>query len=149
MTFKNTFTLIGVAAAMGLSACAQEASEPTVEAPQEEQQAVVETQVRDVKAQEASGLIEQDDALIVLDVRTPEEFAAGHVPGAINVNFKGEDFTEQLAKLDHSATYVLHCKSGGRSVKALDVMKAESFENIIHMSDGFDAWVAAGLATEQ
>lgn len=105
--------------------------------------------VRDVSVSEASELIAGKDAVVVLDVRTPGEFSEGHIAGAINVDVRSEDFAEQLAKLDRGSTYVLHCKSGARSTRALATMQEQGFEDIAHMTGGFDAWTEAGLEQAQ
>ena len=101
--------------------------------------------IRDVSVEEASALIADQNAVTVLDVRTPGEFEAGHIEGAVNVDAMSETFIEDLAKLDKGATYVLHCKSGARSARALEAMKAAGFSSIAHMNGGFDGWTGAGL----
>ena len=148
MKLTTNLAPIGVALSMGLTGCSGGAGDSAPEA-SEDVAAAPMSSVRDVTAAEAGDLIAQDSSLIVLDVRTPEEFAAGHVDGAINLNVMSEDFTEQLAQLDPAKTYVLHCKSGGRSAKALEVLKGQNFESIVHMTDGFDGWAAAGLEVSQ
>lgn len=104
---------------------------------------------RDVSVEEASALITGEPPAQVIDVRTPAEFAQGHIEGAINIDVKSETFLEDLAKLDKGATYVLHCKSGARSARALEAMKGESFNSVAHMNSGFDGWTGAGLPTAQ
>ena len=148
MKLTTNLAPIGVALSMGLTGCSGETSEPASEASEEAEAAPMST-IRDVTAAEAGTLIASDSALMVLDVRTPEEFAAGHIDGAVNLNIMSEHFTEELAKLNPAKTYVLHCKSGGRSAKALEVLKAEKFESILHMTDGFDGWTAEGLMVAQ
>jgi len=97
---------------------------------------------KDVSVSEAKALLAGENAPTVLDVRTLQEFEAGHIEGAVNVDFLSDDFAEALAKLDKSQPYVLHCKSGGRSTKALDEMEAQGFEDVAHMTGGYDAWKA-------
>ena len=53
--------------------------------------------------------------VIVLDVRTPEEFSAGHIENAININLEGSDFASEVSKLDKNATIAVYCRSGNRS----------------------------------
>ena len=105
--------------------------------------------IRDVSIEEASALITGDEPVVVLDVRTPGEFEAGHIEGAINVDVMSETFIEDLAKLDKDATYVLHCKSGGRSARALEALKSAKFAKVAHMNNGFDGWTGAGLPVIQ
>lgn len=85
---------------------------------------------------------------IVLDVRTADEFAAGHVPGAKNIDFLTEDFKAQLAKLDKTQPYLVHCAAGGRSSRAIAVLKAMGFQRLYHMKDGFNGWKEAGGPVE-
>lgn len=84
---------------------------------------------------------------ILLDVRTPEEFAAGHLQGAENLNFRSPDFLEQVAKLDKKQTYVLYCASGNRSGQTLKLMEDAGFKHIVN-AGGFKELKAAGLPVE-
>ena len=81
----------------------------------------------------------------VLDIRTPEEFAEGHIPDAKNVDFFSKSFRETLEKLDKDAPIVMHCQSGGRSGQALPIFKELGFTKVFHMNGGFSAWSKAGL----
>jgi rhodanese-related sulfurtransferase len=99
--------------------------------------------VRHADARQAAELV-ATNAVIVLDVRTPREFAAGHIAGATNLNYLGGDFSDRLAQLDPSKTYLLHCAVGGRSTNALPKMARLGFTNLIHLDGGFKAWQAAG-----
>ena len=98
----------------------------------------------DVTVEQAAGLINSEPDIVVLDVRTPAEFAAGHIEGAINVDFMSHDFERLLAQLDSGKRYVMHCKSGGRSTRALSKMRAAGFDQVSHMVGGFDGWEDAG-----
>lgn len=64
-----------------------------------------------------------DPKVNVLDVRTPEEYAAGHLQGAQNINFRALNFSQQLSKLDSQGRYVLHCATGNRSGLAAALMQ--------------------------
>lgn len=81
---------------------------------------------------------------VVLDIRTPEEYAAGHLKGAKLVDFKASDFKVKLAELDRKQPYLLHCASGRRSTAALETFKALGFKEVVHLDGGFNAWKAAG-----
>jgi rhodanese-related sulfurtransferase len=85
----------------------------------------------------------------VLDVRTSDEFADGHIAGALNVDFKAKDFEEKLSALDRDTTWLLHCASGGRSKSSLKTLKKLGFKSIVHLDEGFDAWQKAGLPVEK
>lgn len=108
----------------------------------------------DVKAEQAIEIVKKDAAaakadpkkqpLTVLDVRTPEEYAKGHIAGATNIDFNGDSFKDALAKLDKSKPYLVHCAAGGRSAKTRELMKSLGFKNIIHLDGGLTAWQKAG-----
>ena len=83
--------------------------------------------------------------LVVLDVRTPEEFAEGHLEGAVLVDFYAADFAEQLAALDTDVPYLVYCRSGNRSGQALGVMEQLGFASAVDVDGGIVAWTDAGL----
>jgi len=101
--------------------------------------------VQHVKVPAAQRLIANQPDIIVLDVRTSKEYSAGHISGSKHIDFYQEDFADKLSQLDKSAVYLLHCKSGGRSSKALKVMQNLGFGSVYHLDGGFDAWKEAGL----
>ena len=105
--------------------------------------------VKNVSPDEAEKLLKDNPKIIVLDVRTPEEFAAGHIAGAKNVDFKAADFAAKVAALDKGRAYLVHCAAGGRSAKTLDLMKGKNFAAIYHLSEGFKAWEKAGKPVEK
>jgi rhodanese-related sulfurtransferase len=88
--------------------------------------------------------LRKDASVVVLDVRTAEEFADGHMPGAINLDIRGGKFAETLAGLDKSKTYLVHCAVGGRSAKACGQMDGMKFDKVLNLSGGITAWEAAG-----
>jgi rhodanese-related sulfurtransferase len=87
--------------------------------------------------------------LVVLDIRTAEEFAAGHLVGAINIDYYANDFEDQLAELNLDVPYVMYCNSGNRSSNALPVMDSLGFQEVYELDGGIQAWFGAGLPTEQ
>lgn len=82
--------------------------------------------------------------VVVLDVRTPAEFAAGHLRDAVNVDIEGADFAARLAGLDKQVTYAVYCRSGNRSQVALDAMAQAGFADAHHLGGGIGAWQANG-----
>ena len=80
----------------------------------------------------------------VVDVRTPAEFAQGHLPGAVNIDVSSPDFTQQLTALDPAAPYAVYCRSGNRSAAALAQMAAAGFTAAYHLDGGVGAWGDAG-----
>lgn len=84
-------------------------------------------------------LVEKSNALI-LDVRTPEEFAAGHVKGAVNLNIYDAGFKDGLAKLDKAKPVLVYCKAGSRSSDAANQMKEMGFGEVYNFGGGMLAW---------
>ncbi len=80
------------------------------------------------------------DGVTVVDVRTPAEFAEGHLPGAVNIDINGADFAAQVAALDPDADYAVYCRSGNRSAAAIDVMTSAGVTSTIGLSGGIGAW---------
>ena len=81
---------------------------------------------------------------VLLDVRTPAEFAAGHLRGATNLDIGSPGFAAAAAELDKSLTYAVYCRSGSRSRVALAAMAELGFTNSFDLSGGILAWQAAG-----
>lgn len=97
-----------------------------------------------IKAPEAAQIVAATPDIIILDIRTAEEFADGHLAGAVNIDYYAKDFAAQLAALDPAARYLLHCRSGNRSGRALPVLKELGFSNVTHLDGGILAWTSAG-----
>ena len=92
--------------------------------------------------------INTDDVQII-DVRTPEEYAAGYISNAVNINFYDSDFKAQIGKLDPSKKVAVYCKRGGRSGKAAKMFKDLGFEQIADLKGGFDNWKKSKLKIQQ
>jgi phage shock protein E len=104
--------------------------------------------VQHVNAEQAQKLV-ADKKVVVLDLRTPEEFEVGRIAGATNINFFATDFERQLATLDKSKTYLVHCASGNRSTQALPLFKKLQFRSLYHLDGGFKSWQKAGLPVKK
>jgi rhodanese-related sulfurtransferase len=89
-----------------------------------------------------------DKKNVVLDVRTPKEFAAGHMPGAINIDVNAPDFEKRVKELDPKRTYLVHCAAGVRSAKACDKLGKMDFSSLYNLQGGFKAWEKAGHQPE-
>ena len=76
----------------------------------------------------------------ILDVRTPKEYAEGHVNGSVNINYFDKDFKDQVGKLDSTKPVYVYCHSGGRSSKAMNIMKSQGFTTIYNLTGGYAAW---------
>lgn len=76
----------------------------------------------------------------IVDVRTPDEFKAGSILGAININYFDENFKQEMKKLDQSKPIYIFCQSGRRSAEAHKVLKEEGFTTIVELEGGYKAW---------
>lgn len=86
------------------------------------------------------------ESTIVLDVRTPEEYAAGHLDGAVLLDLNSGAFANALPDLDPSAEYLVYCRSGNRSAQAVTMMVQRSFDSVVDLGAMGDAAAATGLA---
>lgn len=77
---------------------------------------------------------------ILLDVRTPAEFNAGHIHGARNIDWYSNDFNKQVAMLDKHKTVYVYCKMGARSSKSQTRLKELGFLHVINLEGGYDAY---------
>ena len=84
----------------------------------------------------------------LVDVRTPAEFAAGHLQGSINIDWTADDFEANFAKLDKAMPVLLYCHSGGRSEQALEHLIEKGYR-AQHLAGGYSAWKKAGYASEK
>ena len=106
--------------------------------------AAAKAHVTEVPVNEAEGAIR--DADVLLDVREADEFAAGHIPGAVHVSRGMLEFklsgSPQLSSRD--LKFVIYCKTSGRAALAAAAMKGMGYLNVRSIAGGFDAWAAAG-----
>lgn len=79
----------------------------------------------------------------LVDVRTPEEFAEGHIEDARNIDFFASDFLVQFDRYDKKKPLYIYCRSGNRSAKAAKLLQKAGFSMIVDLAGGFKAWKAA------
>jgi rhodanese-related sulfurtransferase len=128
-------TALAVAALGGVSACS---SSPATTA-----SAAAQASGAHVSAADFAAAIQQP-GVVVIDVRTPAEFAAGHIAGAKNIDIDGAEFATQIASLDKSRTYALYCHSGRRSGLALTDMSNAGFTHMYDLDGGIGSWTSNG-----
>ncbi len=107
-------------------------------------------EVVDVEGAAAAEKLDEQ-SIVVLDVRTPQEVAMGRIPGSININIADPDFAKQVAKLDPSKTYMVHCAAGspgGRSRRSLEALQELGVEKVYHLEGGFNGWKQSGNEVE-
>ena len=103
--------------------------------------------IEDITPQEAFTLIQNNPDFVILDVRTPEEFAEEYIENAINLDYYSEAFRDDLDKLDKNKTYIIYCRSGSRSGNALTIMDELNFGEVYNVLGGINSWKAEGLPT--
>lgn len=107
--------------------------------------ATTEGDLETVAPTDAAEVIASDGDVIVLDIRTPEEYSAGVIEGAINIDFYDADFSDQLDTLDKDAHYVVYCRSGNRTGQAMGTFANLGFAEVTEIDGGIANWHGAGL----
>jgi rhodanese-related sulfurtransferase len=103
-------------------------------------QAVVEPTFSDLDVKAFDKAIETDANAIVVDVRTPEETAEGMIPGALEIDFRADDFKEKILDLDKSKSIYLYCRSGNRSGQASEFLIDNGYSKVYNLEGGYSAW---------
>jgi rhodanese-related sulfurtransferase len=94
--------------------------------------------MKNIKREEAEEIIA--NGATIIDVRTEGEFSEGHISGAINMEI-GEMSEEEIEKLDKEKSYLLYCRSGGRSSRAAQILDFLDFKNVYNLDGGYMEWV--------
>lgn len=88
----------------------------------------------------------QTNKYLLLDIRTADEYAAGHLKNAQQIDYyQTQAFSDYLDKLDKNAKYLIYCRTGKRSSAALQIMQSKGFEDVTELLGGYNAWVTVGL----
>ncbi len=77
---------------------------------------------------------------IIVDLRTPEEFSSGHVENALNIDYLAATFKDKINELDKNKTYLIYCRSGGRSGRSIKIMDKLGFKKVYNMTGGIIQW---------
>jgi thioredoxin 1 len=96
--------------------------------------------VKNISTDEFVEVLKKSDNKIILDVRTPEEFANSHIFGAINMDVRSDDFNQKIAKLDKDQPVYIYCLSGGRSANASNILADNGFKTVNNMLGGISKW---------
>jgi rhodanese-related sulfurtransferase len=83
----------------------------------------------------------------ILDVRTPEEFATGHLENAVNINWNSENFDQQIKKFNKTKPIFVNCQAGGRSKKAAERLFSLGFKKIFELKSGINDWISNNFLT--
>ena len=96
------------------------------------------TEFRSVEGEEFARIIAEKEVQLV-DVRTPSEYAEGHISGAVNMDVQGESFAEQVKTLDKERPVALYCRSGRRSKLAAEQVVKAGYE-VVELNGGILSW---------
>lgn len=86
-----------------------------------------------------------ESGVVILDVRTPGEFAEGYIEGAQNIDFQSGNFENEIATLDKNVTYAVYCRSGNRSGQAAKIMHDAGFHDVYNLDGGVIDWTSEGM----
>lgn len=125
--FKSTLLLLLVSSVLFVSCEQKKGSNDTLITPNELNQA--------------------NKDILLIDVRTPEEYASGHIENAVNIDFFADNFQEQIEVLDRAQPVYVYCKKGGRSSNAAQKMKDMGFKNVYDLDGGILQWEKEGFKT--
>ncbi len=145
---KTLFTLLFLS--LLFSACSGQKSQESAPQQAANSQQSAQPGYGDISVDQARRLVQENrdnDAFVILDTRTPQEYQRGHIPGAQLLNIYDKEFQAKLDSLDREKTYLVHCASGGRSSRAVQIMRSKGFEKVYHMYQGMRGWAGKGYET--
>ena len=87
-----------------------------------------------------------ESGVVILDVRTPGEFAEGFIEGAQMIDFQSGNFEAEIGSLDKDVTYAVYCRSGNRSGQAVKIMQDAGFLNLFNLEGGVIDWANQGMS---
>lgn len=150
---RTQLLLAAVAASLVVAACGGgDDTDDAAETPATDGAAATESAATDVdgirlvSADDGAAILDDPpEDLVVLDVRTLEEFDEGHIDGAVMLDFYRDDFADALAELDRDVPYLLYCRSGNRSGQTAALMEQLGFTDVADVDGGIASWTDAGL----
>ena len=103
---------------------------------------ILKSQLNNLSPSAFRQMLQKEQDAILIDVRTPSEFQVGHIDGAININYLGEGFWDEIEKLPAEKTYFIYCRTHRRSTRVCTLMKNGGFDEsrIYNMEGGYQAW---------
>jgi phage shock protein E len=94
-----------------------------------------------ITAQELKAMLERGEKVVLIDVRTPQEHNEAHIPGSVLMPL---DTLESVSKLPEGGRQIIYCRSGKRSLKAIEILSAKGFKDLTNLEGGINAWIAIG-----
>jgi rhodanese-related sulfurtransferase len=101
----------------------------------------------DISVEECYTLIQENQEnpdFIILDVRTPSEYASGYIENAVNLDYYEDGFEETLDTYDKNKTYLIYCRTANRTASVMNIMQRLEFTGVYNMRGGINAWTSAG-----
>jgi phage shock protein E len=144
---RTRLALLVALGALGIAACGgDDTNLPVADAASETAPAVVaEVPAFGLVSPQQASELSTTEGVTVIDVRTPEEFAEGHIDGAMMIDFYADTFADQIGALDQDGTYLVYCRSGNRSGQATSLMRQLGFQQVYDMDGGVVAYGQSGL----
>lgn len=97
--------------------------------------------MKELNQEEWREQLSKDDEAVILDVRTEEEVEEGYIPNAKNIDiYKGQEFIDEIEKLEKDKNYYIYCRSGKRSAQACTILDQKGFKNTYNLVGGFSEW---------
>lgn len=141
-----SFVFVLSMVSMTLAQQAQPAGPPPVV---KEMVAKAKAAIKVVSAEDVKAAIDKKEKVVLLDVRDPGEYAAGHLPGAINVSRGTLEFGIWGKVSDQNAKIYVYCKTAGRSALATKTLNDLGYKNAVLMDAQFEDWIKAGYPVER
>lgn len=102
------------------------------------------SRVLNITPANASKIMQSDQDLMIIDIRTPQEYQKGRLDESINLDYYSSEFTNRLKILDKSKTYIIYCRKGIRGTMASEIMKDFGFKEVYNILGGLDLWSQQG-----
>ena len=110
---------------------------------------VMSAQKMQINSTEVKEVLKKNKSIVILDVRTADEFAAGHLKGAKNIDIRLSDAYSKFDELNPKSTYLIYCRTNHRSGLAVDYLMQKEFKHVYQMMDGFPGWAANNFEYER
>ncbi len=105
--------------------------------------------IKNKSPKEVYSILNSDEEIVLIDVRTPNEYNAGHINGAINIDVNSVDFINKINELDKNKKYIVYCRSGVRSKHACEIMEKMGFKEVYNMDGGILSWEGEKLPIDR
>lgn len=106
---------------------------------------LLKAKLNNLKPEAFKAILATQSEIMLIDVRTPDEFASSHLEDAININYFADDFWEQIEVLNKERSYLIYCRSGRRSIRVCTLMQNGGFDptKIFNLDGGLIEWETA------